>query len=487
MRVIKIFFLIFITIFFNSCNNENSTDKTKEQIITVLVPHLGGLISDPVKIEAKKIQKNKDVIIRVVTPSWDDTVSEIKESLTDPNINYDVFFLFSSWAGSILSNNSALEIPKWAKDKIHWDDVLPIYKKYIYSWNNKCYFLPYDGDNVIIYYRKDILENKEYQKKFKQIYHYDLKVPNTWQEYTNIAQFFNGWDWDNDGKIEHGLIGSRISNYGTMLLFFARAAAYAKYPEDNAFYFDINTMKPRINNPAFVKALKEYVNIMQYAPKEIINYSPFEVRQSFIAGDVALAIDWGDIGIMANNAKESVIKNKIGYAVLPGSNSVYNSKKQKWEKRFNKVTALTGNWIIVVNKNSKNKKLALDFATHMSSKELTQKLISKGWSGVNPSRVSHFYPTSYEEWNKSGFSKDEAIKYLKTIEKSLSNKNIITDIRIPGAELYYDALNIYLHKAIIKELSAQQALDIVYKQWEQITNNLGREKQIKLYKESINE
>lgn len=142
-----------------------------------------------------------------------------------------------------------------------------------------------------------------------------------------------------------------------MLLFFARAAAYAKYPEDNAFYFDINTMKPRINNPAFVKALKEYVNIMQYAPKEIINYSPFEVRQSFIAGDVALAIDWGDIGIMANNAKESVIKNKIGYAVLPGSNSVYNSKKQKWEKRFNKVTALTGNWIIVVNKNSKNKNL----------------------------------------------------------------------------------------------------------------------------------
>lgn len=168
MRVIKIFFLIFITIFFNSCNNENSTDKTKEQIITVLVPHLGGLISDPVKIEAKKIQKNKDVIIRVVTPSWDDTVSEIKESLTDPNINYDVFFLFSSWAGSILSNNSALEIPKWAKDKIHWDDVLPIYKKYIYSWNNKCYFLPYDGDNVIIYYRKDILENKEYQKNLNK-------------------------------------------------------------------------------------------------------------------------------------------------------------------------------------------------------------------------------------------------------------------------------------------------------------------------------
>ncbi|RXK00504.1 ABC transporter substrate-binding protein [Arcobacter sp. CECT 8986] len=487
MRLIKATFFIFIILFFNSCSKEQKENTPSEQAITVLVPHLGGLISDPVKIEAKKMQKEKNVTIRVVTPSWDDTVTEIKDSLKDPKINYDIFFLFSSWAGSILADDNALAIPRWAKDKIHWEDVLPVYKKNIYSWNNKCYFLPYDGDNVIIYYRKDILQNKEYQKKFKKIYHYDLKVPNTWKEYSDIAQFFNGWDWDNDGVIENGLIGSRIPNYGTMLLFFSRAAAYAKYPEDNAFYFDKNTMKPRINNPAFVKALEEYINIMKYAPKEIVNYSPFEVRQSFIAGDVALAIDWGDIGIMANNSKESVVKGKVGYAVLPGSNSVYNQNTKKWEKRFNRVTALTGNWIIVVNKNTKNEKLALDFATHMSSKELTQKLISKGWSGINPSRVSHFYPTSYKEWNKSGFTKDEAKRYLKTIKNSLSNQNVITDIRIPGAELYYEELNKYLHKAILKELTAKQALDKVYEKWEQITDKLGRENQIKFYKESINE
>ncbi|RXJ86514.1 ABC transporter substrate-binding protein [Arcobacter sp. CECT 8985] len=489
MNIIKICFFFIIIVSLTSCEKRDS--KQKQEVnntpITVIVPHLGGLISDPVKMEAKKMSKQKNITIRVITPSWDDTIPKIKESLKDKDINYDVYFLFSSWAGAILANHNALEIPKWVKDKIDWNDVLPLYKENIYNWNNKCYFLPYDGDNVVVYYRKDIFQNKLYKQKFKNIYHYELKAPNTWDEYRDIAEFFNDWDWDNDGKIEHGLVGSRVPNYGTTLLFFTRAAAYAKYPSDKAFYFDKNTLKPRINNPAFVKALKEYIDIMKFAPKQIVNYSPFEVRQSFIAGDVALAIDWGDIGIMAQNAKESVVKGKVGYAVLPGSNKVYNSITKKWENKFNRVTALTGNWIIVINKNSKNKKLALEFAAKMSSKELTEKLISKSWSGVNPSRISHLEPNSYKEWEDSGFTEDEAKAYLKTIKDSFSNKNVITDIKIDGADRYYQVMNKYLHKAIIKELTPKEALDNIAKQWEKITDEIGRNKQIMLYKESIND
>ena len=88
-----------------------------------------------------------------------------------------------------------------------------------------------------------------------------------------------------------------------MLEFFARAGAYAKHPNEKTFYFDMN-MNANINNPAFVKTLEEYINVMEYAPPQIINFSPVEVRQSFIGGEVVMAIDWADTGAMAQNAKE---------------------------------------------------------------------------------------------------------------------------------------------------------------------------------------
>ena len=66
--------------------------------------------------------------------------------------------------------------------------------------------LPYDGDNHMTYYRTDALGVPEYQKKFKAEYGYDYHLPPAnWTEIRDIAEFFNGWDWDNDGEIEYGV------------------------------------------------------------------------------------------------------------------------------------------------------------------------------------------------------------------------------------------------------------------------------------------
>ena len=50
-----------------------------------------------------------------------------------------------------------------------------------------------------LYYRRDAMENPEYQAKFKVKYGYDLALPKTWKEVQDTAEFFNGWDWDGDG------------------------------------------------------------------------------------------------------------------------------------------------------------------------------------------------------------------------------------------------------------------------------------------------
>ena len=462
-----------------------TTKPYENQSITVIVPNIGDkLIRGPIMQEAKIFEKETGATIRVVTPGWVDTIEKTKESLNDSKINYDIFVIITSWGGSLLGENHIAVVPQWVKDKIEWDDVLPIYKDTILSWNNKTYGLPYDGDCVNLYYRKDIFNNKKNRANFLKEYGYELTPPKTWKMYEDVARFFNAWDWDNDGKIEYGMVGNRSKGFASILQFFTRAAAYAKHPDDKAFYFDIKTMKPRINNKGFVKALEDYISIMKYAPKEMLNYQIHDIRKSFVSGDVAMAIDWADMGTMAVNSDMSVVKDKIGYALLPASDKVYNSQTKKWDNIYNNVSSIAGNWTILVNKDSKNKKLAFEFAAHMTSKKLTKKLTTLSWTAVNPSRYSHFNNTS--AWQESGFSEESAKEYLDIISQSLENKNVMVDIRIPGASEYYDAISNSIDLALKGELTPQEALDKASLEWEKITDSFGRAKQIQLYKESLN-
>jgi len=488
--MIKLLFITILVIFFTGCENKTArsdiTQKYLNETITIITPNLGKQISGPILKEAKQFAQETGATIRVVTPSWADTIPKIKESIIDDKINYDIFVTMTSWSGFLFSNNTIEPIPQWAKDKLDWKDILPIYKKNILSWNGVDYAYPYDGDCVNLYYRKDIFSNEQYKEKFQREYGYELLPPKTWNQYKDIAKFFTGWDWDNDGKVEYGIAESRLKGYGTILQFFTQAAAYTKYPNDKAYYFDSDTMKPRINNPGFVKALEEYIELMQYAPHEIYKFSPRDVRVNFIGGEVAMCVDWANTGTMAQNAKESIVKNLVGYSQLPGLEKAYNSQTKKWDTLFNSPSSISGNWVLLVNKNSKHKQLAIDFAAHMSSKKITSDLVTRGDSGVNPSRYSHF-ENNFDLWDKHGFSKESAKKYLATLQQALNNTNVMTDLRIEDSEKYYNVVSLYIDKAIKKELTPKQALDKAAKEWDIITNSIGREKQSKLYKTSINE
>ncbi len=485
---IVILMISVLTIFIGCQEKEKNklNDKPyKNQVIRVIVPNIGDrVVRGPIMEQAKIFEKKTGAIVRVVTPGWDSTVSKTKESLVDPKINFDIFVIITSWGGSLLGEKHIEPVPTWVKNKIDWDDILPIYKNSILSWNNKIYGLPYDGDSVNLYYRKDIFNDKDNQTNFLKEFGYPLEVPSTWEVYEDVSQFFNNWDWDNDGEIEYGMAGNRSIGFASILQFFSRAASYAKHPDEAGFYFDTNTMEPHINNPGFIKALDDYISIMKYAPKEMINFQASDVRKSFISGEVAMAIDWGDMGTMAANSNISSIKKDIGYAQLPGYKRVYNTKTKKWDEQYNRPSSISGNWTIVINKNSKNKKLAFEFASHMTSPELSKNLISLGWTGINPSRYSHFEdPNSLISM---GFNKQSANEYLDVIKISLNNENVMVDIRIPGANEYYNATSKYIDLAIRRELTSKEALDKVALEWKQITDKFGRDKQLKLYNESIN-
>lgn len=484
--------LLFLTTFllFTGCQNKEKTTATSTkpyegQSIVLIVPTLEArLIRGPILDEVEAFETKTGGKVRVVTPSWNETIEKIDQSLIDPHLNYDIFVVISMWNGTLLGNNHIEPIPESIKKQIDWEDILPIYRNTVLSWNNKSYGLPYDGDCINLYYRKDLFEDPKNRTAFQNRYGYPLTPPKTWKSFRDVAQFFNGWDWDHDGKVEYGMAGLRVKNDISMLQFFAQAAAYAKHPDDKAYYFDPETMKPRINNPAFVKALKDYIDFMQFGPPGMASFAGHDVRNAFASGEVAMAMDWADMGVFAANSPVSIIKENVGYAQIPGSDMVYNANKSQWDKRSNNVSSISGNWMFLVNKDSKNKELAFAFAAHMTSKEMTKKLTATNGTAVNPSRYSHFNDPA--SWNSAGFSTASAKAYLDEITVSLKNPNVVYDITIPGAGEYYQAIDKYAYKALMGEMKPQEAMNKASAEWENITDKIGREKQSSFYKSSLN-
>ena len=86
---------------------------------------------------------------------------------------------------------------------------------------------------------------------------------------------------------------------------------------------------------------------------------------------------------------------------------------------------------------------------------------------------------------QSGFPVAEAGEYLKSIQDSYNHENRIIDLRIPGQGQYWDAAEAEWTRAITGEVSAQEALDAAAARWNEITDTLGRENQVKLYQASL--
>ncbi len=455
------------------------------QSISVIVPTLDArLIRGPILDEVADFEARTGAKVRVLTPGWSDTIDKIDQSLKSPDTNFDIYVAISMWSGTLLGGKHIEPVPEAIKAKIDWDDVLPIYRNTVLSWNNVAYGLPYDGDCINLYYRKDLLDNPEIQAKFLKKYKYALAVPTTWKTYRDVAAFFTGWDWSGDGEPDYGVAGNRVKGDISMLQFFAQAGAHAKHPGDAAYYFDAATLKPRINNPGFVRALTIWIDTLKFGPPGMANFAGHDVRNSFVTGQTAMAIDWADMGVHAVNSPASVIKDKIGYAQLPGSTEVFNSSTGQWDKQANQVSSISGNWTFFVSNASKHKDLAFEFAAHMTSKALTKKMTAMSGTAVNPSRKSHF--DNPEAWNQSGFSTESAKAYLETITQSLSNPNVVYDITIPGASEYYQVLDAHVARAVSGELKAQKALDLAAAEWEKITDRLGRKEQTAFYQASLN-
>jgi multiple sugar transport system substrate-binding protein len=404
---------------------------------------------------------------------------------------YDASIAGAWWLGELVAGNYLISYDKYYNDPRFpaWNinDVLPGPRSLL-SYGGKKYMVANDHDGQVMYYRRDLLADPQHQAAFKKRYGYALDVPRTWAQFRDAAEYFNGQDLNGDGVPDHGIsLPLTLGNQG-MFHFMSLSAPFVIGPDNPWLYwFDPQTMKPLIESPGHVQALKVLVDLVKFGPKEMLAWDLGKSWDYFLAGRAAFTFTWGDLGALAQQ-EGSKVKGKVGAVQLPGTNEYYNIARHNWVKTAqpNIVGNTTGgSWSGVISKYSKSPEATYYLLALMASKEKSKIYAARGWDGLDPGRSFHFLPPDgtgqIDTYLKAGWDEADVRDYLHAYSQNFSNKLQLPYLRIPGAYSYWQVLDVHLAEAVAGRSSPEAALKATAVDFEEITIRLGRDRQRRSY------
>lgn len=375
----------------------------------------------------------------------------------------------------------------------YWDpdQMIPSIRN-LYTWEGKQYGVLSDADAQVLYYRKDVLNNPEYQKKFKDEMGYDLPVPpRTMDELHDVADFFTGWDWNGDGEDDWGLALHAKVNAQGFFHFLTLAAPYVISPDNNSFWFNPETMEPLIASEGHLRALEDYKKFMNNGPREMLSWTLGQGWNLFLAGKSVLEPTWGDLPTLAQDEKSSSVKGKIGAAPIPGTKEAYDPIAGKWRSYdLNQVGNVNGgSWHGVISRFSKQQEAAYDFLAFMANRKNEFFNVTHGWTGVQPGvKYAFLEPkgtATVQQYVEQGWNPEDVKAFTTAYYNNLVTEPQETYLRIPGAAEYWHTLDVNVSAVLADQTEPKEALEKIAAEWEKITERYGREQQKALYRASI--
>ena len=414
----------------------------------------------------------------------------LQQAIATGTIDFDILEMGAPFEGDVCGKGLASEMPDWVKQQIDFEDLVNYLKPPVGTWNGKQYRVTIDGDCHNFNYRTDVFADETLAQQWKEAGNQgEWGVPKTWQQVQAVTKFLKGKQIN--GQDIYGYLDAPKPWGGFGFYFLAsRATAYAKHPDDKAWLFDADTMKPRINNPAWVRAIQDVIDALPSEPPNQINADPNETAFSqFLGGTGSMVAWWGDVGSNVKTNDASVVGDVTSFSILPGSDDVYNAKTGQWDTlpggpNYAPNCAYIGWGVYVMSRvdaDPKKHKAAWSAAAHLGGKDLS--LWTAAYpSGFQPYRNSH---SNIEEWVAAGYDEAFITAYLKSEGDSYNHPNAAIEPRIPGIFQYYSVAEDELAKVFAGQSEAQAGADRIAAEWERITDQIGRESQIALYKASL--
>lgn len=232
--------------------------------------------------------------------------------------NYDVCMYDNPWLDILVEENLLYDITDYVNsDAIDTSTFLTGLLEKVGYANERYFGIPFLFGPQLLLYRRDLFENPQLGDLFEKKYREKLRVPRTWFEFNVVSGFFTRV-LNPYSPVEFGTSFS-ARNAATLLPeLMPRIWAY------NSSVFD-NEGMPLVASASFKKGINNLVEAFNFAPPETLTYSVEDTVEDFYLGKTAMLVSFASFIADVNNTAKSKIIGKIGYANIPGNNSVLGS------------------------------------------------------------------------------------------------------------------------------------------------------------------
>jgi multiple sugar transport system substrate-binding protein len=370
---------------------------------------------------------------------------------------FDAMCIFLQNVGDLVEGGLAVNMDECvAKYKPEWDDPkwgfvggAPTTGA-VQKYKGSNYLVNLDGDWQVWLYRKDMIDDPAEQKAFKDKYGWDLQWPDTWDQATQVFEFFN--------RPDKGLLGAtdlrnQYWGYVNWQMYFAGSASPFQ------LYWDKNG-KALINNEAGVAAAKYYCDSMKWHSTDGVTWGWTEQLQNFADGGAFATSSFAACAKNSGpgNPKSAVSKEGMrGAALQPGYNVGGKIVKRPmyW----------AGNCFLV-SSSSKNQEAAYLFLQWASGGRMYPYITANPAGFFDFCHVSDMTdPLSVNAYGQ--FLADEWPDIIK---------HSIPPIKAAGSNEYANALDTELLSALSGSKTPEQAMNDAANTWDSITERIGAEK-----------
>lgn len=491
MKTIKLsLFLTVLILLVGGLGITTAQDKPLAGVTVNVLSFDGPAVTEPLLRRGPDFEALTGANIEVTTVPFAELYNKILTDQTSGTNSFDAFVMSPQWNADFVAAGILEDLTEMVANDpdILWDDIAPFFRNFIATYNGSIYVVPLDGDFHMVYYRTDIFEGA------------GITPPKTWEEYLAAAAQFNGTDLNGDGETDYGscIPKVRAGQSFWWIVDFASARLQSQGTAQGAF-FDQDTFDPLFGpNPAFIKALEMFNETTQYGPADELNLTLNDTRDLFLTGRCALTMDWGDIGALSIDPERSTMQDKVGTVVIPGSTEVLDRAtgelvacdQTTCPYAIDGVNyapfAAFGGWGGAVSAAADNeaKAAAYAFFSYLNQPAQSNVDVTIGASGYNPYRLSQF--ESLDAWVTAGFSESAAQNYLGAIEGSLGSLNMVLDLSIPSTNRYLQVtLDTVVSQFLAGEFTAEEAAQEIFNQWNEISDEVGREAQHRAYLGSL--
>ncbi len=377
------------------------------------------------------------ITVTIEQAPYDSLVQKAVLDFSTKKGNYDVLSIPYEYLGAFAEkeylatqDDFVAKPPSGLGADFSGSDLIPSLWKASSNWKDHWYGMPSNSAVMMMFYRKDLMEDAGEKAAFKAKYGYDLAPAKTWTQYQDIAAFFTR-------PAGAKLAGQALADpfYGTTMAgkrHVATVLEWMNYSWTNGGDLFDASGQPAINSAANVTALTYEKALTAFAPPGFSSATWDEVTAQMQQGTAAQAITWGDTAGAMEDKTASKVLGKMGYADIPV------------KAEGDKATAHLGSWTYSINAASKNQEAGQVFMAWALSKTVQTELAKQG--GL-PALTSTFEDAGLVS----------TLPYWKQELTSLNQAK--SRPRIPQWSGISDAMALNLSKALSGQATPQQALD----------------------------